>query len=695
MPEPEKILVTSALPYANGPIHFGHVVGAYLPADIFVRYHRLKGSDVVYICGTDEHGVAITIAARRAGISPQSLVDTYHEVIKGIFDRMEIDFDNFSRTSRPLNHELSRAFFLDLLEGGYITEKSERQLYCPEDRLFLADRYAEGICPRCGNENARGDECPKCGTWLDPLTLKEPRCAICGTRPEARDTRNWYLKLQDFETDLKEWIGSKSHWKQNVLRFVHAMFKNGLGERCITRDLDWGVKVPLEGAEGKVLYVWFDAPIGYLTSTREWAEAQGTPDRWKEYWLDPCCRLVHFIGKDNITFHCVVFPAMLMGQKEPYILPENVPANEFYNLQGEKFNTTRGWYIDFEEFLEKYPVDTLRYTLAAGAPETRDSEFTWEDFRMRVNAELADTFGNLVTRTLKFVVSYMDGKVPEPGTLMPEDEDLLDRTREVVAEVGELYDTYKVRRAVETSLGLAHAANRYFNDKKPWVARKEDPPACAAAIYVCTQVVRTLALLFHPVMPGTTDRLWAMLGEKEPLGAQRWDAFPDGSLPPGHAIGEPAALFKKLDDKTIAAEIEALEARAAAFATVSEEGKSMDETDVGAAAPIKEAVSFDDFLKMDIRIGKVMEAEAMEKSRKLLRVQVDLGVEKRQVLAGIKGHYDPGALVGRNVVILANLAPRKMMGQESTGMILAAETTGGDPLLLFPDGEPLPGTEVH
>ena len=690
MAEPRKILVTSALPYANGPIHFGHVVGAYLPADIFVRFHRLKGSDVIYICGTDEHGVAITIAARRAGISPQSLVDRYHGVIKGIFDRMDIRFDNFSRTSRPLNHDMSRKFFQDLLEGGHILQKTERQLYCPEDRLFLADRYIEGICPSCGNENARGDECPKCGKWLDPMTLEAPRCALCGTRPEARDTRNWYLKLQDFEERLKEWIGSKTHWKENVTRFVQAMFRDGLRERCITRDLDWGVKVPLEEARGKVLYVWFDAPIGYISSTMEWAEAQGTPDRWKDYWQNSRCRLVHFIGKDNIPFHCIVFPAMLMGQSEPYILPENVPANEFYNLQGEKFNTTRGWYIDFEEFLEKHPVDTLRYALAAGGPETRDTEFTYEDFQKRVNTELADTFGNLVTRTLKFVVSYMDGKVPQPDPMDATDEALLARTRAVVEEVGALYDEYKVRRALETSMGLAHDANRYFNDRKPWVSRKENPGACGTAIFVCTQVLRTLALLFHPVMPGTTEQLWAMLGVKEPLGGQRWDSFADGALPPGHAIGEPAALFKKIDDKTIAAEVEALKTRAEAH----DREAIMNPTDAGGAEPLKEPVPFEDFLKLDIRIGKILAAEVVEKSKKLLKFQVDLGVEKRQILAGIKGHYDPGTLVGRSVVVLANLEPRKMMGMESKGMILAAEKAGGEPLLLFPDGDPPPGAGV-
>jgi methionyl-tRNA synthetase len=693
MADHQRILVTSALPYANGPIHFGHVVGGYLPADIFVRFHRLKGSDVVYICGTDEHGVAITIAARKAGITPEQLVDKYHRIIKDTFDRMEIRFDNFSRTSRPLNHELSRRFFLDLMENGHIVEKTEKQLYDPVEKMFLADRYVLGTCPRCGHESARGDECPKCGSWLDPLKLENPRSAVSGAVPEARDTRNWYLKLQDFQPRLEEWIGTKEgSWKENVLRFVGAMFKEGLRERCITRDLDWGVKVPLEGVEGKVLYVWFDAPIGYITSTREWAEARGTPDAWRDYWQDPDCRLVHFLGKDNIPFHCVVFPAMLMGQKEPYILPDNVPANEFYNLQGEKFNTSRGWYIDFEEFLSKYPVDALRFTLAAGGPETRDTEFTWEDFQKRVNGELADTFGNLVTRTLKFIASYLDGRVPAPGPFDPADEALLGRVEETVRKAGELYDTYRVRQAMETIMGLAHAANRYFNEKKPWVARKEDPEACATAIFVCTQVVRALALLFHPVMPGTTARLWAMLGYETPITDERWDAFAGTRIEPGHAIGEPAALFKKIDLKTIAAEIEALKARAAAFA---DKEQTMESGETGAAAPIKENISFEEFMKLDIRVGKVVAAEEMKKSKKLLKLTVDLGVETRDVLAGIKGHYEPDALLGRKVVVLANLEPRKMMGVASQGMILAAETQDGVPLLLYPDGDPPVGAGVH
>ncbi|MBN2491274.1 MAG: methionine--tRNA ligase [Planctomycetes bacterium] len=688
MAERRKILVTSALPYANGPIHFGHIVGGYLPADIFVRFHRLKGSDVVYICGTDEHGVAITIAARKAGVLPQVLVDKYHRIIKDTFDRMQIRFDNFSRTSRPLNHELSQQFFLNLLKAGHISLKTERQLYDPVERMFLADRYVLGTCPRCGHGEARGDECPKCGAWLDALELVHPRSAVSGAAPEVRESRNWYLKLQDFQPRLEAWIRGKTGWKANVLRFVEAMFQTGLRERCITRDLDWGVQVPLPDAAGKVLYVWFDAPIGYISSTIEWARARGQPDAWQDYWQNPDCRLVHFLGKDNIPFHCVVFPAMLMGQPDPYILPDNVPANEFYNLQGDKFNTSRGWYIDFEDFLAKYPVDALRYALAASAPETRDTEFTWQDFQKRVNGELADTFGNLAMRTLKFIASQLDGRVPAPGPFDEADRALLERARGMTTTVGELYDTYRVRQAMETIMGLAHAANRYLSEKRPWATRKDDPLRCATAIFVCTEVLRTLALLFHPVMPGTTERLWSMLGMARPLAQQRWDTFADRPLAPGHAIGEPEGLFLKIDDETIAAEVTALGARAAG-------GDRRTTVEPTGVEPLRDNVGFEDFQKLDIRIGRVRAAEEMPKTKKLMRFVVDLGVETREIVAGIKGHYDPAALVGRRVVVLANLAPRQMMGVESRGMILAAETADGVPLLLHPDGEPLPGTPVH
>lgn len=690
----QRVLVTAALPYANGPIHFGHIAGNNLPADVFARFQRLKGADVLAICGTDEHGVAITIAAKRENTTPQAIVDHYHGVIARILERMDIRYDNFSRTSRPINHEMAQRFFTDLLEGGFIEEKVEKQLYSVADGMFLADRYVLGTCPKCGHENARGDECPKCGAWLDPLTLIEPRSALSGDRPEVRETKNWYLRLQDFQPKLEAWIGAKDGWKENVLRFVQAMFKEGLRERAITRDLEWGVKVPVDGADGKVLYVWFDAPIGYISASIEWAEAQGTPERWRDYWQSDDTRLVHFLGKDNIPFHCIVFPAMLMGQKEHYVLPDNVPANEFYNLEGRKLNTTAGWYIDVEGFLDKYPVDTLRYTLVATLPELRDTEFSWRDYQMRVNAELADTFGNLVTRVLKFAVSYFDGKVPEAGAFDASDEALLADVRACADEVAACYDGYTFRAGLERAMALAHTTNRYFNEKAPWKSRKTDIVQCATTIHVCIQAIRQLALLFHPIMPQTTERLVGMLGIDTPLGAVGWDAWAEASLPAGHVLGEPAGLFTKIDDDVIATEVAALEAPAA----TKTKGAPMDaeNNDTTYEAPaIRETVSFDDFMKLDLRVGRVVAAEELAKSKKLLKLEIDLGVEKRQILAGMKGHYTPEQLVGTNVVVLANLAPRKMVGEESQGMVLAADAIDGAPLILRIDGEPPTGTTVH
>ena len=448
----EKILVTSALPYANGPIHLGHIAGAYLPADIFVRYKRMCSANIVYICGTDDHGVAITISAEKAGVTPSEHVAKYHAVITDIFDRMNIRFDNFSSTSRPHHYEISQAFFRRINQAGYIEPKSSRQFYCPTDRMFLADRYVTGDCPYCGFQGARGDECPSCGKWLDPLEIKAARCKVCSGEPEVRETTNWYLKLDKLEPDLKKWIAEKTHWKENVVNFVNGWFTEGLHERAITRDMSWGIPVPLEEAKGKVLYVWFDAPIGYISSTMEWAEAQGRPEAWRDYWCDPNTRLIHFIGKDNIPFHCIVFPAMIMAQnradEDVFILPENVPANEFYNLEGRQFSKSEGWYIDLEDFFTKYPVDVIRYTLCANMPEKRDSEFTWRDFQLRNNSDLADTFGNLANRVLTFARKNFDKRIPPRGLLDADGEALLKTIERLPAKVGENLERFEYRRAV-------------------------------------------------------------------------------------------------------------------------------------------------------------------------------------------------------------------------------------------------------
>jgi methionyl-tRNA synthetase len=556
----KKYLVTSALPYANGPIHFGHIAGAYLPADIFVRFLRQKGEQVIYICGTDEHGVAITINAEKEGVPYKQYVDRHHAAIKEFFDRLNIRFDHFSRTTTPGHHALSQEFFLTLHKKGFIRSAEEDQFYCAACGRFLADRYVSGACPKCGAQNVRGDECTKCGEWLDPSKIVSPSCKICGRKPEVRRARQYFLDLKAFAPGLKEWLESKTDWKPNVRNKALSLIEEGLVERAITRDLTWGVPVPLEEAEGKVLYVWFDAPVGYISATMEWAALGGKPDAWKDWWFDKETSLVHFIGKDNIIFHTIIWPAMLLGQDKPYILPDNVPGNEFYNLQGRQFSKSEGWYIDTADFFSKYGVDALRYAIASNAPETSDSQFTWEDFQAR-NNELADSLGNLVNRCFSFIKKNFEGRIPAAAELTAEDKALLSGFDAVFAEAGKSYHSYRVRQALAQIMAMTHAANKYVNDMAPWKLRKTDLARCATVLNVASRAIMNAAILLYPVIPDTSLKILAKAGLEH--GGKAPDFKPYAGVLDNRPLGpDDALLIVKITDDQVKLEVEKLKSSA-------------------------------------------------------------------------------------------------------------------------------------
>jgi methionyl-tRNA synthetase len=660
--EPQKILVTAALPYANGPIHLGHLAGAYLPADIYVRYQRLKGRDVIYICGSDEHGVPITITAEKEGITPQQVVDKYHYMNKESFEKFGMSFDNYSRTSLPLHHQTAQEFFLELYKKGILKEKTTKQLYCENDKMFLADRYVEGICPVCGSPGARGDQCEKCGSWLEQTDLIEPKCKICGSTPIIKDTSHWYLPLGDFQKRLEEWISTKTHWKENVKQYVQSWFREGLQDRAVTRDLHWGVKVPIEGVQGKVIYVWFDALLGYISSTKEWAQKIGQPEKWREYWQNPETRLIHFIGKDNIVFHCIVFPAMLMawndGRDDKFILPDNVPANEFLNLEGKKLSTSRNYAVWLNEYLEKFEPDPLRYALASILPETKDTDFSWREFQARNNNELADILGNFVNRTLTFAKKYFENKVPEIFELENIDNEMISKLKEYADKIAENYENFKIRDGVFETMNLARHANKYFNDTEPWRTIKENPKRASTTINICLQTVRALAILFEPVLPFSARKIWKMLNLNDDIVKSGWDSAYQLSLKPGHQLGEPEILFRKIEDSEIEEEIKKLKI---ASGEITEE-----------KIEFKPQITIEEFQKIDIRVADVVECARVKNSEKLLKLKVKIGNEERQIVAGIGKHYSPEELVGKKVIVVANLKPAKLMGIESQGMLLAA-----------------------
>ncbi len=659
-----KYLVTSALPYANGKLHVGHVAGAYLPADIFVRYLRLHHEDVIYICGTDEHGTPISITADKEGISPREVVDRYHASIKAAFAALGIEFDNFSGTAREGHHQISQEFFSALYEQGHVVPKVTRQFYCEQDRRFLPDRYVEGTCPRCQASGARGDQCDSCGQIYETTALLEPRCKICGNQPVIRETRHWFLQLNDFREQLRAWISHKDYWKENVRNFMLNLLEQGLVERPITRDLSWGIPVPLAEAEDKVLYVWFEAPIGYISSTMEWAQRIGEPQRWKDYWLDPETRLIHFIGKDNIIFHALIWPAMLMGQRQRYCLPHDIPANEFMNLEGQKISTSRNWAVWVDEFVEAFRPEYLRYYLAANAPEKGDSDFSYKDFQLKINGELNNVLGNLANRVFAFASRNFEGVIP-PTPLSETSQSLLREAEEILRQIDAGYREYQVKKNCKLGLDLARLGNRYFDERKPWAMIQTDRLQVQETLFICAQLLRLISVALNPILPQSMNELRRMLGLPK---LEDWE-----SLESEHTfrLQDTHPLFSQIEDKQIEQEIAKLQQRAA-VSDGEEQG----------CEPLKEQISYDDFARLDIRIAKVLAAEPVPKTDKLLRLKVDIGCEQRELVAGIAEHYTAEDIIGREVAMLVNLAPRAIRGIQSHGMILAVNTADKISLLV-------------
>lgn len=672
----KRNLITTALPYANGPVHIGHLAGVYVPADIYVRYLRKKGEDVVFIGGSDEHGVPITIKAQKEGVTPQDIVDRYHKIIKDSFEELGISFDIYSRTSSKTHHELSSAFFKKLYDEGKFIEKTSMQFYDEKAGQFLADRYIVGKCPHCGNERAYGDQCEACGTSLNATDLIDPVSAITGNKPELKETKHWYLPLDQYEGWLKEWILEEhKEWKPNVYGQCKSWLDNGLQPRAVTRDLDWGVPVPIEGAEGKVLYVWFDAPIGYISATKDL-----TPE-WEKYWKDPETRMIHFIGKDNIVFHCIIFPAMLKADGS-YILPDNVPANEFLNLEGDKISTSRNWAVWLHEYLVEFPgkQDVLRYVLTANAPETKDNDFTWKDFQTRNNSELVAIYGNFINRTLVLTQKYFANRVPERGELTDYDKEVLAEIPQIVERVEKSLETFHFRDALKEAMNLARLGNKYLADTEPWKVIKTDEGRVKTILNICLQISANLSTLMEPFMPFSSQKLREFMN----IDVIDWAKMGDGVIPAGHELGEAGLLFEKIDDATIQAQIDKL------LAT-----KKANEMASVKAAPAKENIQYEDFMKMDIRVGKIIAAEKVAKTKKLMKLTVDTGIDERTIVSGIAEHYTPEEVIGRQVSVLVNLEPKPLKGIVSQGMILMAENADGTLSFVSPDKEVKPGSEIR
>ncbi len=672
----KKILITSALPYANGPLHFGHIAGAYLPGDCYARYERLKGNNVLYICGTDEYGIAITLKAEQAGKSPKEHVDFYYEIIKKLFHKLNFSFDHFSRTTWPGHVKTTQQFFKDLLANGYIEEKVTDQLYSEQDHKFLADRYVIGTCPKCGFTEARGDECQRCGSSYEAIDLINPRSKLTNAPLIRKPTKHWFLRFDLFKDKLAEWL-SKKHWKSNVVNFAQS-YIDELKPRAITRDMEWGVPVPLPNSEGKVLYVWFDAPIGYISATQEWAQLHNKPEAWKDYWLDPKTSLVQFIGKDNIPFHAVFFPAMIMGQNTPYKIVDELPANEFYNLEGRRFSKSDNWYIDLDQFFKQFTTDQIRYAIASNAPENQDSEFSWKDFQARCNSELLGKYGNLVNRTLVFAQQQSEGKAPEVKHLHEQDQEFLDKIRELAKEADEAYSHFKLRRASQVIMELAQLGNVYFDAKKPWIAARSalTHQDMFNTIGCCLECLKTLAIVSFPIIPESAEKIWKMLGYTQSLSKIKWDEAVATLVPTGQALPEPKILFIKIEDDVIEKEIEKLQQPATPVKTT-----------------YKEPITIDDVRKLDLRVAKILHAERVPKSKKLLKLTVDLGTEQRTIVAGIGEKLeDIATLVGKQIAVVANLKPAMLMGVESQGMLLAADAPEGIELPSF--FKALPGSAI-
>lgn len=684
MTQKQKILITSALPYANGPLHFGHIAGAYLPADCYARFQRLMQQDVLYICGSDEFGIAITLSADLAGRSPQEHVDIFHRVNRDFFDKLHMSFDHYSRTTWKGHVEPTHQFFQDLMDNGYIEARVTDQLYSEADHKFLADRYVVGTCPRCGFENARGDECPRCGANYEATELKNPRSKLTQAPLTLRPTKHWFLLLDQFKERLNTWLETKK-WKPNVIHFIKDYIDH-LHARAITRDMSWGIPLPLPETEGKVLYVWFDAPIGYISATKEWAQQTQQPERWKDYWMDPQTKLVQFIGKDNIPFHASIFPAMVMGQNQPYKLVDELPANEFLNLEGRQFSKSDGWYIDLEDFFKRYTADQIRYTIAANAPETSDSEFTWKDFQLRCNTELLGKYGNLVNRVLVFIQNQCAGKTPSYTHLEPIDQEFLQNIQQLCHQAAESYEHFKLRRVSQLIMELAQAGNVYFDSKRPWQDAKQEETRerMKTTLACCLECLKALALISFPIIPETAQRVWQLLGYSGQLEEKGWKAVLAEKVPEGQVLAPPTILFQKIEDEQIAEEMQKLQQLAHAAAKSAQPVKE--------AAPLKPQISLEDVRKLDLRVGIVRQAEKIPKSKKLLRLQVDIGLEQRTIVAGIGGNYQPEELIGRSVIVVANLQPATLLGVQSEGMLLAAKYH--DQLELIAVTDSSPGAEV-
>jgi methionyl-tRNA synthetase len=677
----ERYTVTSALPYANGPIHIGHLAGVYVPADIYVRYLRMNDKDVLFIGGSDEHGVPITIKARKEGVSPQEIVDRYHEQIKKSFKDFGISFDVYSRTSAPIHHKTASEFFEKLHNDHKFIEKTSEQYFDEETQHFLADRYITGTCPHCGNEKAYGDQCENCGTSLSPLELINPKSALSGNVPKLKETKHWYLPLDQYENWLNEWIikGHKDDWKVNVYGQVKSWLDSGLKPRAVTRDLDWGVQVPIKEAEGKVLYVWFDAPIGYISASKEWSEETGK--NWEPYWKDDTSKLIHFIGKDNIVFHCIIFPTMLHAEGS-FIVPENVPANEFLNLENDKISTSNNWAVWLHEYLEDFPdkQDVLRYVLTANAPETKDNDFTWKDFQARNNNELLAIFGNFVNRTLVLTKKYFDGVVPDAGALDNEAKKALEEIAGYPRKISSSIERYRFREALAELMNLARLGNKYLTDQEPWKLIKTDPEKVKTILNISLQIAANLSILSEPFLPFSANKLRNMLN----LPQMKWDdAGNFNLLEAGHQLNKPELLFERIEDTEIEAQIRKLL-----------NTKKENEMDDVKAKPAKEEMTFDDFIKVDIRTGTILEAEVVPKTKKLLKLKIDTGIDQRTVVSGIAEYYKPEDIIGTKVSILVNLAPRKLRGIESQGMILMAEDTDGRLCFVSPTEDVSNGSEV-
>lgn len=672
---PKRYTITAALPYTNGPIHIGHLAGVYVPSDIYARYLRLQGKDVAFICGSDEHGVAISMKAKKEGITPQQVIDKYDGIIRKSFEDFGISFDNYSRTSAKIHHETASAFFRKLYENGDFVEEVTEQLFDEQAQQFLADRFVMGTCPKCGNEEAYGDQCEKCGSTLNATDLINPKSTITGTTPVKKETKHWFLPLNRYEAFLREWIleGHKNDWKPNVYGQVKSWVDGGLEPRAVTRDLDWGIDVPVEGAEGKKLYVWFDAPIGYISSTKEWAAREGKD--WEPYWKDADTKLVHFIGKDNIVFHCIIFPAMLKAEGS-FILPDNVPANEFLNLEGNKLSTSKNWAVWLHEYLIDFPdkQDVLRYALTANAPETKDNDFTWKDFQARNNNELAAIYGNFINRVVVLTNKYYDGIVPQPNEFSVVDEQILAELKAYPAVIASSIERYRFREALGELMNVARLGNKYLADEEPWKMVKTDPERVKTQMYVALQIATALGILSEPFLPFTAKKMVTIL--KNDLIS--WEKVSQSSelVKPGHKIGQAEILFAQIDDAEIQKQIDKLEAT-----------KTANKMENRTVEPQKETATFEDFSKLDLRVGTILEAEKMPKANKLLVLKVDTGMDVRTIVSGIAEHFSPEEVVGKRVTVLVNLAPRALRGVESQGMILMTNNAEGKLVFVNPDAD--------